>query len=158
MFEIDAATKTVKPLTPSFLPFVNTSPVGGIRSVGMSVAMTTKQILVAAKGEINLQNKPDQGADSTKEINFYTVISHPAPKDDTTPAVGGSTTTAPRISVALVNGQLSITSDPQPLPAGFVFEVAPSLNGPWVPQSGANTPIALPVGTDSARFLRAIKR
>jgi hypothetical protein len=86
------------------------------------------------------------------------VISHPASKDDTTPAVGGSTTTAPRISVALVNGQLSITSDPQPLPAGFVFEVAPSLNGPWVPQSGANTPITLPVGTDSARFLRAIKR
>jgi len=158
VFEFDAATKTVKPLTPSFLPFVNTSPVGGIRSVGMSVAMTTKQILVAAKGEINLQNKPDQGADSTKEINFYTVISHPAPKDDTTPAVGGSTTTAPRISVALVNGQLSITSDPQPLPAGFVFEVAPSLNGPWVPQSGANTPIALPLGNDSARFLRAIQR
>ena len=96
VFEMDEATKTVKPLTPSFLPFVNASPVGGIRSVGMSVAMTTQQILVAAKGEINLQNKPEQGANSTKEINFYTVISHPAPKTDTTPAAGGSTTTAPR--------------------------------------------------------------
>jgi len=158
VFEMDEATKTVKPLTPSFLPFVNASPVGGIRSVGMSVAMTTKQILVAAKGEINLQNQPEQGANSTKEINFYTVISHPAPKDDTTPAAGGSSTTAPRISVALVNGQLSITSDPQPLPAGFVFEVAPSLTGPWVAQPGANTPITLPVGTDAVRFLRAIKR
>jgi hypothetical protein len=155
---MDEATKTVKPLTPSFLPFVNASPVGGIRSVGMSVAMTTKEILVAAKGEINLQNQPDQGANSTKEVNFYTVISHPAPKDDPTPAAGGSSTTAPRISVALVNGQLSITSDPQPLPAGFVFEVAPSLTGPWVAQPGANTPITLPLGTDAARFLRAIKR
>lgn len=158
VFEMDEATKTVKPLTPSFLPFINAAPVGGIRSVGMSVAMTTKEVLVAAKGEINLQNKPEQGADSTKEINFYTVISHPVPKDDPTPAAGGSTTTAPRISVALVNGQLIITSDPQPLPAGFVFEVAPSLTGPWVPQAGANTPITLPLGNDTARFLRAIQR
>lgn len=158
VFEMDEAAKAVKPLTPSFLPFVNASPVGGIRSVGMTVAMTTKQILVAAKGEINLQNQPDQGANSPKEVNFYTVISHPVPKDDPTPAAGGSNIAPPRISVALSNGQLTITSDPQPLPAGFVFEVAPSLNGPWTPQPGANTPISLPLGADGARFLRAVQR
>jgi hypothetical protein len=58
--------------------------------------MTTKQILVGGKGEINLQNKPAQGAtinastgSPLKELNFYTVFSHPAPQDDPTPAVGG---------------------------------------------------------------------
>lgn len=157
VFQMDEATKTVTPLTASFLPFVNTAPVGGIRSVGMSVALTTKQIVVAAKGEINLQNRPDQGANSTREINFYTVISHPQPKDDPTPAVGGGDV-APRIAVKVVNGQLSITSEPQPLPAGFVFEVAPSVSGPWTPQPGATTPITLPIGTEAARFLRAVKR
>lgn len=78
----DEATKTIKPLTPSFLPFVNAAPVGNIRSLQMSVAMTTKQILIAAKGEINLANKPELGADSPSEINFYTVISHPNPQED----------------------------------------------------------------------------
>jgi hypothetical protein len=137
---------------------VNAAPQGGIRSVGMTVAMTTKQILVAAKGEINLQNQPDQGANSPTEVNFYTVISHPSPKDDPTPAVGGGGSDAPRIAVRMVNGQLSITSEPQPLPAGYVFEVAPSVSGPWVPQPGATTPLTLPVGTEAARFLRAVKR
>lgn len=157
VFQMDAATKTVTPLTASFLPFVNASPVGGIRSVGMTVAMTTKQILVAAKGEINLQNQPDQGANSARELNFFTVISHPSPKDDPTPPVGGGEA-GPRISVKLANGQLNITSDPQPLPAGFVLEVAPSVSGPWVPQPGANTPQTLPLGNEAARFLRAVKR
>jgi len=77
-------------LTPSFLAFVNQAPVGGIRSVQMSVAMTTKQILVAAKGEINLSNKPQLGADSPTELNFYTVISHPSPADDPTPSANAS--------------------------------------------------------------------
>ena len=82
VMEFDEATKTVKPLTPSFLPFINAAPVGNIRSLQMSVAMTTKQILIAAKGEINLANKPELGADSPTEINFFTVINHPDPKDD----------------------------------------------------------------------------
>ena len=78
----DEASKTIKPLTASFLPFVNASPLGGIRSLGMSLAMTTKEILVAAKGEINLANKPELGANSPRELNFYTIISHPEPKTD----------------------------------------------------------------------------
>jgi hypothetical protein len=70
VLRFDEATKTVIPLTSSFLPFVNSAPQGGIRSLGMSVATTTKQILVAAKGEISLQNQPAQGANSPREINF----------------------------------------------------------------------------------------
>lgn len=89
VFATDTTAKTITPLTASFLPFLNAAPQGGIRSVGMSVAMTTKQILIAAKGEINLQNKPELGVNSVKELNFYTVISHPSPKEDPTTPVGG---------------------------------------------------------------------
>ena len=157
VFETDTTARTIKPLTGSFLPFVNTAPQGGITSVGMTVAMTTKQIMIAAKGSINLQNKPDQGANSPKEVNFYTVISHPSPKDDPTPAVGSSGA-APRISVALSGGILTITSDPQPMPAGFVFEASDTLSGPWALLPGANTPVQIPLGTQPSRFLRAVKR
>lgn len=79
-------------LTPSFLAFVNQAPVGGIRTFQMSVAMTTRQVLVAAKGEINLSNKPDQGANSPTELNFFTVVSHPAPADDPTPSANAAQT------------------------------------------------------------------
>jgi hypothetical protein len=157
VFETDTTAKTIKPLTASFLPFVNSAPQGGITSVGMSVAMTTKQILVAAKGSINLQNRPDQGANSPREINFYTVISHPAPKDDPTTPVGGGGS-APKIKVSLANGVLTITSEPQPMPAGFVFEASDTVAGPWSPLPGANTPVQLPLGTQPSRFLRAVKR
>lgn len=86
---LDETAKTITPLTASFLPFINAAPTGGIRSFQMSVAMTTKQILVAAKGEINLENQPDQGANSPSLINFYTVFTHPDPQDDPTPPVSG---------------------------------------------------------------------
>lgn len=81
---------SIRALTPSFLPFINQAPVGGIRTFQMSVAMTTRQILVSAKGEINLENKPELGATSPRELNFYTVISHPAPAEDPTPSANAS--------------------------------------------------------------------
>ncbi|MCC6232155.1 MAG: hypothetical protein IT580_05895, partial [Verrucomicrobiales bacterium] len=154
---LDGATKTVTPLTGSFLPFVNQAPVGGIRSVGMSVAMTTKQILIAAKGEINLENKPDQGANSPRELNFYTVVSHPSPKDDPTTPVGGGGGEAPRLTVTRSGNVLTITSSPQPLAAGYVLQLAPSVSGPWVTQAGANTPFNATIGSEAAVFLRAVK-
>lgn len=83
----NAGAKSITALTKSFLPFVNAGKTG-IRTLQMSVAMTTKEICIAAKGEINLQNKPEQGVNSPREINFYTVISHPDPKDDPTPPAG----------------------------------------------------------------------
>ncbi len=157
VLQIDGAAKTVTPLTASFLPFVNQSPVGGIRSIGMSVAMTTKQILIAAKGEINLENKPDLGVTSARELNFYTVISHPAPQDDPTTPVGGGGGGDVRIAVTRNGNALTITSTPQPLPAGWVLQLAPSVTGGWVTQAGANTPFNATLGNEPAVFLRAIK-
>lgn len=157
VFETDTTAKTIRPLTASFLPFVNTAPQGGITSVGMTVAMTTKQILVAAKGSINLQNRPELGANSPREVNFYTVLSHPSPQEDPTTPVGGGGA-APKIMVTLVNGVLNITSDPQPMPAGFVFEASDNVTGPWTPLPGANTPVPIPLGNEPSRFLRAVKR
>ena len=85
----DDAKKSITPLTSSFFPFINVAQTGLIRTLQMSVAMTTKQICIAAKGEINLENKPELGANSPSEINFYTVFTHPDPKDDPTTPVGG---------------------------------------------------------------------
>lgn len=150
---LEGTPATFRALTPSFLPFINAAPTGNIRSVGMSVAMTTRQILIAAKGEINLQNQPQQGANSNRELNFYTVFTHPDPKDDPTPPVGGGT--RPTLIVTRSGGNVTITSSPQPLPAGFVLELAPSISGPWVVQTGANTPVTVPIGTEPAVFLRA---
>lgn len=84
-------------LTSSFFPFVNVNPTNGIRSVQMSVAMTTRQICIAAKGEINLENKPELGpamnagtGAALKEINFFTVFNHPVPATDPTTPVAGA--------------------------------------------------------------------
>jgi hypothetical protein len=86
----DGAKKAFTPLTKSFLAFLNASKTGGIRTLQMSVATTTKEICIAAKGEINLQNKPELGVTSPREVNLFTVISHPDPKDDPTPPLGGA--------------------------------------------------------------------
>jgi len=48
----DGATRQFTALTPSFLPFIN-SATNDIRWIGMSVAMTTWQICITAKGEID---------------------------------------------------------------------------------------------------------
>ncbi len=79
-------------LTPTFFPFANftdgtPTPGGAIRTIRPSLAMTTRQICIAAKGEINTANDPSQGADTPSETNFYTVFAHPDPKDDPTPPI-----------------------------------------------------------------------
>ncbi len=61
----------------------------------------------------------------------------------------------PTLIVTRSENQLTITSDPQPLPAGFVLQTAPSVLGPWTTQQGANTPITVPIGNEQAVFLRA---
>ena len=82
----DAAAKKFTALTPGFFPFKNNSKTG-ITARGPSVAVTTKQILIAGKGTLNSQNKPDLGPDTTAKTTVYVVISHPAPAEDPTPAV-----------------------------------------------------------------------
>jgi hypothetical protein len=68
-----------------------------------------------------------------------------------TPSVDEVTVTAVR------NGnQVTITSDPAALPAGWVLQTAPSINGPWTTQPGATTPISVDIGAGNA-FLRATK-
>jgi hypothetical protein len=74
----------VRPLTPAFWAFLNHHPTG-IRSSHMSVAMNTREILVAARGNIHLSHQPEQGPDSPADLNFYTVLSHPDPQPDPTP-------------------------------------------------------------------------
>ena len=126
---LNPTTKTITPLTASFLPFKNTAATGGIRTLGMSVAMTTRQILIAAKGEINLQNNPAAGANSPREINFYAVISHPAPADDpTTPATGGGGN-GPILNIAKTTTGATITWEG----TGFVLESASTIRGTWTP-------------------------
>ena len=51
--------------------------------------MTTREICIAAKGEINSTNSLTAGVNTLRQTTFYTVISHPAPKEDPTTAVGG---------------------------------------------------------------------
>jgi hypothetical protein len=81
-------------LTPTFFPFVNftdgtPTPGGAIHTFRPSPSMTTRQICIAAKGEINSANDPSLGADTPLETNFYTVFTHPDPKNDITPPVPG---------------------------------------------------------------------
>jgi hypothetical protein len=129
---LDETTKTIGPLTPSFFPFINASTNDTIRSLQMSVAMTTRQICVAAKGEINLQNNPGAGATSPREVNFYTVFSNPAPQNDPTPAVGGG---GPALLVARSGNTVTI-SWPAAV-TGFVLEETSTLTNPsWGTVSG----------------------
>lgn len=79
----DGAAKSFTALTPSFFAFVNHGQTG-FRTFRPSVAMTTKEILVAAKGEINSKNDPALAPDTLPQTTFYTVFSHPDPKPDTT--------------------------------------------------------------------------
>lgn len=99
----DGDKKQFSYLTGSFFPFVNYGPYVSenfIRTFRPSVAMTTRQICVAAKGSINKQNKPEQGPNSLAQTTFYAVLTHPAPADDPTPPVGGG-------SQATVSAKLS---------------------------------------------------
>jgi hypothetical protein len=74
-------------LTHSFYAFVNsvsdpsTALASGINwaSGDPNVAMTPRQICVAAKGTINNINDPSAGANSQSQQTVYTVLSHPAP-------------------------------------------------------------------------------
>ncbi|MBU6400020.1 MAG: hypothetical protein KGS61_06860, partial [Verrucomicrobia bacterium] len=69
-------------LTHSFFPFVNYDPDGslGLITETMNVSMTTRQILIAAKGTINSTNVPSGGPNTQGETTLYTVISHPDPQ------------------------------------------------------------------------------
>lgn len=90
---LDYVNKKFTYMTPSFAPFVNYLAEPGasgaaLRTYRPTVAVTTRQICVAAKGEINYPLlQPELGPNTPKEVNFYTVFTHPEPKSDPTPPV-----------------------------------------------------------------------
>ncbi len=88
VYSFDSTAKALTSISPSFYPFINHAPTGVGTSIP-TIAMTTRQILVAAKGEVNTDNEPDQGPNSPLQSTVYTVFSHPDPQDDPTPAVPG---------------------------------------------------------------------
>jgi hypothetical protein len=150
VLKLDAEAKEILPLTASFFPFINVGKTNLVRSVQMSVAMTTKEICIAAKGEINLQNEPDEGANSPREVNFYTVFTHPVPATDPTPGLGGE---APTLSVAIDGNQVTISW--APATAGFVLETTGSLSAPDWTAGPAGNPVTIEA-TGTAQFYRLV--
>src|SRR5207244_2912488 len=102
-----------------------------------------------AKGEINLQNQPELGANSPREVNFYTVFSQPDAQNDPTPAVGS----APPLSVSRSAGSVTI-SWPAAV-TGFTLESSGSLPATnWTPVSvGAGNSVTVNFGAGN-KFYR----
>ncbi len=153
VMKFDEATKSITPLTHSFLPFINTAKTGGIRSLQMNPAITTKQIMVAAKGEINMENKPELGTNSKNEVNFYTVFTHPAPAEDPTAHVGP--VTPPTMAVERVGNDVVI-SWPADAP-GFTLYSAPSLpTSTWTVVPSQNNQATVAIGA-TPKFFRLVR-
>lgn len=150
---LNPTAKTITPLTSSFFPFVNFAKTGGIHTFRMTVAMTTRQICVGAKGEINTSNKPAQGADSPKELNFFTVFTHPDPKDDPTPPAGGPGE-APALQINASAGSVTISWAPST--PGFLLESTDSLTSPVWTAAPAGNPVTIPI-SGTTKFYRLKK-
>ncbi len=104
----DAAGDAWEALTPSFYVFENQSDFE-IRTFRPAVAMTTKEILVAGKGEINRERNGDAGVDTPGQTTFYTVISHPDPQEDPTPGLVVAADPIVITSVGVVDGTITLT-------------------------------------------------
>ncbi len=147
VLKFDGTTKTFTPLTKSFFPFVNNAT-NDIRTLQMSVAMTTKQICVAAKGEINYSNKPQLGPDSPTEVNFYTVFTHPNPADDPTTPVGGAASA--KLSVAVSGSNVVLSWDAAA--TGYTLESKTSLSDATWTTVGTANPTSVAIGTGNKFF------
>jgi hypothetical protein len=135
VFAFDGTARKFNPLTPSFFAFVNVAT-NTIRSLQMSVAMTTKAICIAAKGEINRNNKPELGADTPSEVNFYTVISHPVIQEDPTTPVGGAVS-QPTLKISVSGLKITLSWDASA--SGFTLECKSSLaDAAWTTVGTAN--------------------
>ena len=111
-------------LTHSFFPFVNYDPDGslGLTTLTPSVATTTRQICIAAKGTVNSTNNPAGGPNTAAETTLYTVISTP---------VGA----APTLT-AVHSGNSLVISWPASV-TGFTLESTDSLPAPgWTTVGG----------------------
>lgn len=141
---LNSATRSFTPLTPSFFAFVNFGD-AGFRTIRPTIAMTTRQILIAAKGEINLANNVANGPDSQSQTTFYTVFSHPAPADDPTPGVGGGDAT---ITVARDGANLRLTY------TGTLESTTSLVPANWQPVAGASSPWVVTPQGNAQQFYR----
>ncbi len=146
VLELKPDSRTFEPLTPSFFVFVNNGD-AGYRTIRPTVAMTTKQILVAGKGEINTSNNVSAGPDSLPQTTFYTVISHPNPQDDPTPGPGGGGASV-QIARDGVNLRIEYTG---------TLESTPTLvPAAWQAVAGATSPYVVQPGQQqSQQFFRS---
>jgi len=123
------SSKEFAPLTASFFPFVNYDRQGshGIRTFRPSLAMTTRQICIAAKGEINIANNPLAGANTLSQTTFYTVLSHPDPQNDPTSPVATTIDSPVRSGTILVGDTLRLlghgTSLTEREPLQFIWDM-----------------------------------
>ena len=108
VLSFDDASSEWASLTPSFFAFNNQSDFD-VRTFRPSVSMTTKEILIAAKGEINSGNDPDAGIDTVGQTTFYTVFSHPDPQEDPTPGIVLDVDPIEITSVSSADGALNLT-------------------------------------------------
>ena len=156
VFALDGAAKSLSPLTASVAAFANydrTIGEGGaplIKTERPTVAITTKQILVAAKGitrkdpslPLSIENL------TLDETVVYTIIGHPDPKEDPTPAVGGGVT--PTISIAKSGNNVVITF------TGTLETKSTATGTTWQAVTGAASPLTLtPAQQSAGGFYRA---
>jgi hypothetical protein len=132
IFELQPEARRFEPLTPSFFAFLNFGD-AGFRTIRPTVAMTTRQILVAAKGEINKANNVQAGPDSLPQTTFYTVLSHPDPADDPTPPAGDGAGEG-RVEVARDGANIRITY------SGTLESTTSLAPANWQPVAGATSP------------------
>ncbi|NOS72077.1 MAG: hypothetical protein HOP33_19400 [Verrucomicrobia bacterium] len=132
-------------LTHSFFPFVNydpdgiLSPIGDfITGAGPTVAMTTREICIAAKMTLNNVNDPALGGNTAPETTAYTVISHPAP------------VAAPRPTATMTKTGSNLNISWNPDHGLFTVQTRSSLtSASWANATAGNvtTPVTIPAGS-----------
>lgn len=152
----DDMAKTIRPLTASVAAFANydrtleadAAPL--IKTERPTVAMTTKEIMVAAKGITRKDPSLPLSIENVTldETVVYTILSHPDPKTDPTPAVGGGV--QPTISISKSGDNVVITFT-------GTLESKATVNGTtWQAVAGAVSPLTLtPAQQSAGGFYRA---
>ncbi len=143
-------------LTHSFYPFVNSesnpASILGLTTINPSIAMTTRQICIAAKGTINSTNNPAGGPDTSAETTLYTVINHPAAvagaPQITASKLTSGTTNLLVISWAVDSGLFTLESTPAVVPANWT-PVSPQ---PATQQTGNTYSMTVAVRPGQAYF------
>jgi hypothetical protein len=148
VLSFDSETKEFAYLSPSFFAFVNHSEFQ-IRTIRPTVSMTTKEIMVAAKGEINSGNQPLLGVDTPLQTAFFTVLAHPDPQDDPTPPMGGA---RPTLAISRSGNDISISWD-----GDGTLAKANLVTGPYVPVAGATSPHTIEATDQQAYFILVLE-